>query len=181
MGQTFLHLVDRHGVALPVELREALEAAYRWATHDFPRIDRALVAGWTEEVGGAMVAKGTAIQSPRRYAFAALHGKIRAWFRKNPGRELAVGIGPELEAWLGMDQTEQLDIDHGVLFDQLRAKLSERDRQILVLLLQDITSPASVAEALGVGYFAAAKAIQRVKQRLAAILVTGSRRETPVL
>jgi DNA-directed RNA polymerase specialized sigma24 family protein len=51
--------------------------------------------------------------------------------------------------------------------------LSERDRHILVLLQQGMTSPASVAAALGVSYAAAAKAIQRVKERIAAILGGG--------
>ena len=59
-----------------------------------------------------------------------------------------------------------------MLFEQLRTKLNERDRQILILLLQDITSPRDVAEALGIKYDAAAKAIQRVKDRMAAILFT---------
>ena len=48
---------------------------------------------------------------------------------------------------------------------------SDLDRHILVLLQQDITSPASVAAALGVSYSAAAKAIQRVKERIFTILV----------
>lgn len=39
-----------------------------------------------------------------------------------------------------------------------------------MLLLQDITSPADVASALGIKYDAAAKAIQRTKERMAAIL-----------
>jgi DNA-directed RNA polymerase specialized sigma24 family protein len=39
-----------------------------------------------------------------------------------------------------------------------------------MLLLQDITSPRDVAAALGIKYDAAAKAIQRVKERIAAIL-----------
>ena len=47
----------------------------------------------------------------------------------------------------------------------------ERDRHILVLLLQDVTSPANVAAALDVSYSAAAKAIQRVKDRISTMLV----------
>ena len=57
-------------------------------------------------------------------------------------------------------------MERAVLFEQLSTKLSERDRLILVLLLQDVTSPANVAAALGVSYSAAAKAIQRVKVAL---------------
>jgi DNA-directed RNA polymerase specialized sigma24 family protein len=40
-----------------------------------------------------------------------------------------------------------------------------------VLLLQDVTSPANVAAALDVSYSAAAKAIQRVKDRISTMLV----------
>jgi DNA-directed RNA polymerase specialized sigma24 family protein len=61
-------------------------------------------------------------------------------------------------------------IERAVLFEQLSTKLSERDRHILVLLLQDMTSPANVAAALGVSYSAAAKAIQRVKDRISTML-----------
>jgi DNA-directed RNA polymerase specialized sigma24 family protein len=62
-------------------------------------------------------------------------------------------------------------IERTVLFEQLSTRLSERDRIILVLLLQDVTSPADVAVALGVSYSAAAKAIQRVKDRISTMLV----------
>ena len=65
-------------------------------------------------------------------------------------REIPVGIGSELERWTGIDRSTQRIIYRRVLFDQLKTKLSERDRHILVLLQQDITSPASVAAALGV-------------------------------
>ena len=62
-------------------------------------------------------------------------------------------------------------MERAVLFEQLSTKLSERDRLILVLLLQDVTSPANVAAALGVSYSAAAKAIQRVKDRISTMLM----------
>jgi DNA-directed RNA polymerase specialized sigma24 family protein len=117
------------------------------------------------------------IEVPRRYAFAALRGKIQEWFRRHPGKEVTVGIGSELEQWVGVDRNGQRIMERAVLFEQLRAKLSERDRQILMLLLQDITSPKDVAAALGVKYDAAAKAIQRVKERLAAILAKAPKRD----
>jgi DNA-directed RNA polymerase specialized sigma24 family protein len=56
------------------------------------------------------------------------------------------------------------------LFDQMKAHLSERDRQILALIEQDCGSPRDVAKALGLTYMAAAKAIQRAKERMAEIL-----------
>ncbi len=173
MGQTLLHLVDQRGQTLPVAIRLAVEAAHRWVRWEYPHLDEAVVAGWAEDVGKAMGARLDEIRSPYRYAFAALHGKVREWFRSNASREVLVGIGRELELWAGIDRSTQRVIYRAVLFDQLKTKLSERDRHILVLLQQDMTSPASVAAALGVSYAAAAKAIQRVKERIAAILVGG--------
>jgi DNA-directed RNA polymerase specialized sigma24 family protein len=171
MSQTLLHLVDQRGQTLPVAIRLAVEAAHRWVRWEYPHLDEAVVAGWAEDVGKAMGARLDEIRSPYRYAFAALHGKVREWFRSNASREVLVGIGRELELWAGIDRSTQRVIYRAVLFDQLKTKLSERDRHILVLLQQDITGPASVAAALGVSYAAAAKAIQRVKERIAAILV----------
>ena len=63
-----------------------------------------------------------------------------------------------------------VDVETKQLFDQEKARLSERDRQILVLIEQDCGSPRDVAEALGLTYAAAAKAIQRAKERVAEIL-----------
>jgi hypothetical protein len=171
MGQMLLHLVDQRGETLPVAIRLAVEAAHRWIRREYPHLDEAVVAGWAEDVGKAMGARLDAIRSPYRYAFAALHGKVREWFRTNASKEILVGVGSELEVWIGIDLSTQRVMYQAVLFDQLKTKLSERDRHILVLLQQDITSPASVAAALGVSYAAAAKAIQRVKERIAAILV----------
>jgi hypothetical protein len=171
MGQTLLYLVDRRGETLPVAIRLAVEAAHRWVRREYPHLDAAVVAGWAEDVGKAMGGRLDDIRSPYRYASAALHGKVREWFRSNASKEIPVGIGSEFERWAGIDRSTQRVIYRTVLFDQLKTKLSERDRHILVLLQQDITSPASVAAALGVSYAAAAKAIQRVKERISTILV----------
>jgi DNA-directed RNA polymerase specialized sigma24 family protein len=62
------------------------------------------------------------------------------------------------------------DVEVKRLFDQLKAHLTERDRQILVLIEQDRGNPRDVAKALGLTYTAAAKAIQRAKERVAEIL-----------
>jgi hypothetical protein len=171
MGQTLLHLVDRRGQTLPAAIRLPVEAAHRWVRREYPHLDEAIVAGWAEDIGKAMGARLDDIRSPYRYASAALRGKVREWFRSNASKEILVGTGSELELWASIDRSAQRVIDRAVLFEQLKTKLSERDRHILVLLQQDITSPASVAAALGVSYAAAAKAIQRVKERIAAILV----------
>lgn len=170
MGQTLLHLVDQRGQTLPVAVRQAVEAAHRWVRREYPHLDEAVVAGWAEDVGKAMGGRLDDIRSPYRYAFAALHGKVREWFRSNASKEIPVGIGSELERWGGIDRSTQRVIYRTALFDQLKTKLSERDRHILVLLQQDITSPASVAVALGISYAAAAKAIQRARERISAIL-----------
>jgi DNA-directed RNA polymerase specialized sigma24 family protein len=144
--------------------------AYRWAVAEFPNIDQALIAGWAEDLGRAMAAHPGIIEFPRRYAFTALKGKIFEWFRKHPVTEITLGIGSDLEQWIGLDRRAPLKIEQSALLEQLRMKLGDRDRQILILLLQDITSPRDVAEALNINYNAAAKAIQRAKERMAAIL-----------
>jgi len=171
MGRTLLHLVDRNGKDLAAETRDAVKDAYEWAVREYPKVDDASVAGWAEELGEAMAARPALIEFPRRYAFAALKGKIHAWFRKHPGTEITVGVGPELEEWVGLDRKSQITMERAVLFEQLRTMLNERDRQILMLLLQDITSPRDIASALGIGYLAAAKAIQRLKERMTIILL----------
>jgi DNA-directed RNA polymerase specialized sigma24 family protein len=178
MGLTQLHLVDRNGQDLADATRDAVNDAYRWAVVEFPNLDQAAVAGWAEDLGKAMAAHPGHIEFPRRYATSALKGKILGWFRKHPGKEIAVGVGSELEQWAGLDPKAQIAMERTVLFEQLRTKLNERDRQILMLLLQDITSPRDVAEALGISYAAAAKAIQRVKERIAAILLTSPKTDS---
>jgi hypothetical protein len=152
MGQTLLHLVNRRGQTLPVNVCLAVETAHRWVRREYPHLDEAVVAGWAEDVGRAMGGRLDDIRSPHRYASAALHGKVREWFRSNTSKEIPVGIGNELERWAGIDRSTQRVIYRAILFDQLKTKLSERDRHILVLLQQDITSPSNVASALGVSY-----------------------------
>ncbi len=70
------------------------------------------------------------IEFPRRYAFAALKGKIFEWFRKHPVTEITVGIGSDLEQWIGLDRRAPLKIEQSTLLEQLRMKLGERDRQM---------------------------------------------------
>ncbi len=171
MGQTQLHLVDENGQDLAAETRDAVWNAYQWALREYPGLDEAAIAGWAEDVAKAMGAHPGSINFPRRYATSALRGKILGWFRKHPRPEKSIGLGPELEKWVGFDSEAEITLERTVLFEQLTMKLSQRDRDILILLLQDITSPRDVASALGITYAAAAKAIQRVKERIAAILV----------
>ena len=90
-------------------------------------------------------------------------------------RKQVAGIGRDLERMGGLSGSFQGAVDRKILFEQLKATLNERDRYILVLLLEDKTSPATVAKALGTSYPAAAKAIQRVKERIASTL-SGARK-----
>jgi RNA polymerase sigma factor (sigma-70 family) len=177
-SRTQLHLVDGQGRTLSVTTRAAAEAAFAWALREFPRIDPVLLAEWSEEVAKGIEARSEALESPKRYAFAALHGKVRQWLRRKASQEIYVGRAAELEDWAGVDRNTQRMMDRAIFFDQVKTKLNDRDKHILVLLLQDITSPASVAEALDISYTAAAQAIHRVKERIAATL-SDSRNHRP--
>ncbi len=167
-----IHPVDRYGLPVSDQLRSALESAFRWVVRQFPLVDEALIATWAEEVALSMSDK--AIQSPRRYAVAAMHGKVREFYRAGGLREATFGVSSDLEALAGTQEQTTRSVERKILFDQLRSQLNERDRLILVLLRQDVTSPAEIADALGVSYEAAAKAIQRVRDRLREILVAAA-------
>src|ERR1700691_865990 len=134
MGQTLLHLVDQRGQTLPAAIRLPVEAAHRWVRREYPHLDEAIVAGCAEDIGKALAARLDDIRSPYRYASAALHGKVREWFRSNASKEILVGTARELELWAGIDRSTQRVIYRAVLFDELKTKLSERDSNILVLL-----------------------------------------------
>ena len=69
----------------------------------------------------------------------------------------------------GVHEGFQGKVDRAILFEQLKSRLGERDRRILMLLQLDAT-PAEVAMTLGMKYEAAIKAIQRVRARVAICL-----------
>jgi hypothetical protein len=125
MGLTRLHLVDRDGQNLAAATRDAVNDAYKWALVEFPNLDQAAVAGWAEDLGRAMADHPGHIEFPRRYAISALKGKILGWFRRHPGREIGVGVGAELEQWVGIDSKAELIMERTVLFEQLKTKLNE--------------------------------------------------------
>jgi hypothetical protein len=176
MNRPHLHLVDTKGIPLSPKIDSAVELAFRWVARDYPQVDSALIANWAEDLACTMQSREASLHSPDRYAYSALKGKVRDWLRTKSANEEAAGIGPDLERIGGINGSFQGATDRKILFEQLGATLNERDRYILVLLLQDQTSPATVAEALGTTYSAAAKAIQRVKERIAAILTNTSTR-----
>ena len=175
MTRAQLHLVDTSGTAVCAEVEAAVERSFHWVLRDYPHLDSAMIANWAEEVALSMQMRVTTIVSPQRYAYAALKGKVHDWMRSAPAKEEVAGLGRDLERIGGLNGSFEGAVDRKILFEQLKATLNERDRYILVLLLQDNTSPATVANALGTTYPAAAKAIQRVKERIASKL-TGARK-----
>jgi hypothetical protein len=108
------------------------------------------------------------IELPRRYAVAAMAGKLQEWYRAHPAVE--VMLEPDdLEQVIQAEPVPATSPDLNVLFAEIKAQLSERDRQVLVLLEQDL-GPQEIAKAFEISYSAAAKAIQRARDRMAAIL-----------
>ena len=93
MAATLLHLVDEHGAPVPSQVRLAVESAYRWAVREYRHIDQAVLAGLAESVAVGMCRRLDQIGFPRRYAFAALTGKLQEWYRAHPVVEIAVGTG----------------------------------------------------------------------------------------
>lgn len=167
MNGAQLHLVDAGGTRVCPEIEASVLRAFHWVLRDYPNVDSALIANWAEDVARSMEVRADDIESPQRYAYAALKGKVRDWSKRGAAKEEVSGIGFDLERLGSVSVSFQGASDRKILFEQLAAALNERDRYILVLLLQDQTSPATVAIALGTNYQAAAKAIQRVKDRIA--------------
>lgn len=168
MAATLLHLVDEHGAPAPSQVRLAVESAYRWAVREYRHIDQAVLAGLAESVAVAMCRRLDQIVFPRRYAFAALTGKLQEWYRAHPVVEIALGPD-DLERFKGPKGMGASATEMNLLFSEIKARLSERDRQILVLLEQDL-GPKEIAKAFDISYAAAAKAIQRARDRMTAIL-----------
>lgn len=146
----------------------AVEAAYRWAVREYQHFDPAVLAGMAEAVALAMCRRLDRIGFPRRYALAALTGKLQEWYRAHPAVEVMLEPG-ELEHVRGAKPAAASSVDLSVLFSEIETRLSDRDRQILVLLEQDL-GPREIAKALEISYSAAAKAIQRARERMEAIL-----------
>ena len=163
-----LHLISENGEAISPKIGAAVEAAYHWALSMFPNIDTALLANAAERLAKNMEANKE-LSSPRRYAYAAMHGKVRDLQKTKAGSEASMSLY-ELDL-LGVPvKSFKDDVERSILFQQLRAKLNDRDRFILILLTECDAGPKKVANALGISTEAAAKAIQRVRQRLAACL-----------
>jgi RNA polymerase sigma factor (sigma-70 family) len=170
MAGSLLHLVDQENAPVKPEIRIAVEAAYRWSIREYPNIDDVDLAAMAEGVGLRMSKRFHEIQSPRRYAFAALSGRIQEWFRGHPAKMVSFESEDEFDREIGPDNRLSLEAERRVLFAQIRRRLSERDRQICMLLEQDVTSPREIAKALEISYSAAAKALERARERMASIV-----------
>lgn len=171
MPITLLHLVDRKGDPVEGEIRVAVAAAFKSCVQRFRRIDDAVLAGFAEAVAASMNSRSSEIRTFRNYARVAMNGKVYEWLRSHPGKELRVERFEELERLAGavVDQSFA-DAELKVLFSQIRTHLSERERHILVLMKQDL-GPREISSALGITYSAASKAMQRVREHVASLLV----------
>ena len=166
MGQTQLHLVDVDGREVLSSIKAGVESAFGWTVSTYPNLDPAVLAEWAEEIGSAMQKNEKTHDTPRRYAYAAMHGRVRDYLKTRASKETPGGSSFELEKWAGVDADAQTRIDRRIFFQEMRTKLDQRDQEILSLLLQDITSAAGVGKSLGISESAAAKAIQRLKLRI---------------
>jgi DNA-binding CsgD family transcriptional regulator len=177
MKRRELHLIDANGDPVSSAIRSAVQATFDYSVAEHPEIDRAVLANMAEQLAVSMEENKESIASVRRYAYAAMRGKVRDWLRTKEATELAVGLGPELDKCARASYSFQGEVDRKILFEQMRSRLSERDRQIL-LLLQSHAGPADIATELEINYQAAAKAKERVLQRLAEC-VHAARKEKP--
>jgi len=168
---TLLHLVDHTGQPVEPPVRAAVEAAFRRIVRQFPRIDEAILADIAESVAVAISKKRSDIRAVKQYAFVAMQGRVKEWFRRHPGVEISVPEATSLEDLAGgVEDISFLDADMRRLLDQMKAQLSERERTILVLIEQGCGDPGRVAAALGLTYTGAAKAIQRAREHVKEIL-----------
>jgi len=174
MAGSLLFLVDEDNKPVKPEIRFAVEAAFRWSVREYRNMDEADLAVLAEAVALGMSKRLEEIQSARRYAFAALTGRIQEWFRAHPAKMVSFETEDELEREIGPDDRFVFDVERRLLFAQIRRQLNERDREICILLEQDVGSPGEIAKVLQISYAAAAKALQRARKRMASIVMVES-------
>ena len=168
MRRALLHLVDRSGVVLNAEIHAACEKAFTRVVLDLPNFDQALIADWAEELAAEMDLKGEAIQFPKRYAYMALRGRVRDWFRTGAGRAELRGIGPDLEAIPGDTKSFTEQTEREILFEQILPEHSERDRYSRSVTKRAIYG--SSCSVLGCEVFGCSQAMQRMKDWVSAVL-----------
>jgi DNA-binding CsgD family transcriptional regulator len=164
-----LHLVDTAGVEVTPAIQNSIEVAFRWVSKEFPTVDKAQLSNWAETVARSMQERGSAIVSPDRYAYVALKGKVRDWLKTATAREESSGTRRDMERIGGSNGSFQGTVDRKILFEQLENALEVRERVILLLLRND-KSAKEVAIELQTSAPAARKAIQRLKERMGALL-----------
>ncbi len=170
MPITMLHLVDKKGDPVEREIHVAVAAAFKSCVQRFSRIDDAILAGFAEAVAASMNSRSSEIGTFRNYARVAMNGKVYEWLRSHPGKERGVERFDELERLAGAAVDRSFaDAELEILFSQIRTHLTERERHILVLMKQELR-PREISAALGITYDAAAKAMQRVRERVASLL-----------
>jgi RNA polymerase sigma factor (sigma-70 family) len=174
MSGSLLYLVDQDNKPVKPEIRIAVEAAFRWSVREYRNMDEADLAAMAEAVALGMSKRLEEIQSPWRYALAALTGRIHEWFRAHPAKMVSFETEDALDREIGPDDRFVFDVERKLLFAQIRSQLSERDREICILLEQDVSSPGEIAKALQISYAAAAKALQRARERIASIVMVES-------
>src|SRR5215468_5793872 len=86
MAGSLLYLVDEDNKPVQPEIRIAVEAAFRWSVREYRNMDEADLAAMAEAVALGMSKRLEEIQSPWRYALAALTGRIHEWFRAHPAK-----------------------------------------------------------------------------------------------
>jgi DNA-directed RNA polymerase specialized sigma24 family protein len=171
MAVTMLHLVDDEGQPVSGEIRIAVETAFRLTVQRYPRMDLAVLAGMAESVAASMSRRRPEIQALKQYAQIAMAGRVQEWRRKYPEVEIPCMSLHELERIAGAQpQSLFTDAEAEILFAQMKSHLTERDRHILVLMEQDLAKPGDIAAALNISYSAAAKALERAKDRVADLL-----------
>ena len=166
-----LHLVNAEGAAVSPVIREAVEKEFGWVIQDFPNLDEARLADWAEALALSMDARGSGISSPTKFAYPALRGKVLDSLRKRSAKEQSAGVGRDLERIGGSSSSFQGSVDRKILFDQIQNALSDRDRDILLLIRKE-KSAKEIAAELKTSPPTARKAMQRVKERIEALVNT---------
>src|SRR5262245_55085484 len=118
MTGSLLYLVDQDNKPVKPEIRIAVEAAFRWSVHEYRNMDEADLATLAEAVALGMSKRLGEVQSPRRYAFAALTGRIQEWFRAHPAKMVSFETEDELDSEIGPDDRFVFDVEQKLLFAQ---------------------------------------------------------------
>jgi RNA polymerase sigma factor (sigma-70 family) len=162
-----------HFVGVSPAIQTAVEAAFYVAIARYPNVDSATIAIKAEQLARYMEENKDGYNSVRRYAYSAMLGKVRDLRNVH---EVSVGLSAELEEYAGVQNSFQPEIDRSILIEQVRAQLSDRDRHILVLLLQDGIKTEDIAQKLGITHAAARKAVERARERMAHCIAASSPR-----